>query len=153
MDKVIEVTRAQRGFIALLDEKNKLDFKVARHLEKSDIDQPHFQVSRSVIEKVMANGETICLRDAMADAMFGGAESVLRLQLLSVLCTPIKISNRVAGVIYVDNSNVKQLFDETVADLLTAFAEQIAIALKNASVFSDLKKSHRQLADELRAKS
>jgi len=151
MDKVIEVTRAQRGFIALLEEKNKLDFKVARHLEKSDIDQPHFQVSRSVIEKVIANGETICLRDAMADTTFGGAESVLRLQLLSVLCTPIKISNRVAGVIYVDNSNVKQLFDEAVGDLLTAFSEQIAIALKNAYVFSDLKKSHQQLANELRA--
>ena len=151
MDKVIEVTRAQRGFIALLEEKNKLDFKVARHLEKSDIEQPHFHVSRSVIEKVIANGETICLRDAMADATFGGAESVMRLQLLSVLCTPIKIADRVAGVIYVDNSNVKQLFDETVADLLTAFAEQIAIALKNAYVFSDLKRSHQQLADELRA--
>jgi len=151
MDKVIEVTRAQRGFIALIEEKNKLDFKVARHLEKSDIDQPRFQVSRSVIEKVMANGETICLRDAMADATFGGAESVMRLQLLSVLCTPIKIADRVAGVIYVDNSNVKQLFDATVGDLLAAFAEQIAIALKNAYVFSDLKRSHQQLANELRA--
>jgi len=151
MDKVIEVTRAQRGFIALVEGKNKLAFKVARHIEKSDIDQPRFQVSRSVIEKVIANGETICLRDAMADATFGGAESVMRLQLLSVLCTPIKIADRVAGVIYVDNSNVKQLFDETVADLLTAFSEQIAIALKNAYVFSDLKKSHQQLANELRA--
>jgi Nif-specific regulatory protein len=152
MDKVIEVTRAQRGFIALVEEKNKLDFKVARHLEKSDIEQPHFQVSRSVIDKVVEKGETICLRDAMADEIFGGAASVLRLQLLSVLCTPIKIAQGVAGVIYVDNSNVKQLFDETIGDLLTAFAEQIAIALKNASVFSDLKRSHQQLANELRAK-
>jgi len=48
-------------------------------------------------------------------------------------------------------STVKQLFDEAVADLLTAFSEQIAIALKNAYVFSDLKKSHQQLANELRA--
>lgn len=151
MDKVIEVTRAQRGFIALI-KNNQLAFEVARHLEKGDIDQPHFQVSRSVINQVIEKGETICLRDAMADEIFGGAASVLRLQLLSVLCTPIKISGRVAGVIYVDNSNVKQLFDEAVSDLLTAFAEQIAIALKNAYVFSDLKRSHQQLANELRAK-
>ncbi|MGH7456969.1 MAG: GAF domain-containing protein, partial [bacterium] len=150
MDKVIEVTHAQRGFIALVEDKNRFDFKVARHLEKSDIDKPRFQVSRSIIEKVMATGETICLRDAMADATFGGAESVTRLQLLSVLCTPIKIADRVAGVIYVDNANVKQLFDDTVVGLLTAFSEQIAIALKNAYVFSDLKKSHQQLANELR---
>jgi len=151
MDKVIEVTRAQRGFIALVEDKNKLDFKVARNLEKSDIDQPRFQVSRSIIERVIVTGETICLRDAMADATFGGAASVTRLQLLSVLCTPITIASRVAGVIYVDNSNVKQLFDDAVADLLTAFSEQIAIALKNAYLFSGLKKSHQQLANELRA--
>jgi transcriptional regulator with GAF, ATPase, and Fis domain len=98
----------------------------------------------------MATGEMICLRDAMADATFGGAESVTRLQLLPVLCTPIKIAGRVAGVIYVDNANVKQLFDGAVVDLLTAFSEQIAIALKIAYVFSDLKKSHQQLANELR---
>jgi len=151
MDKVIEVTKAQRGFIALVENKNRLDFKVARNIEKSDIDKPRFQVSRSVIEKVIEKGETICLRDAMADATFGGAASVMRLQLLSVLCAPIKIAEHVAGVIYVDNSNVKKLFDNAVADLLTAFSEQIAIALKNARVFSDLKKSHQQLADELRA--
>jgi Nif-specific regulatory protein len=151
MDKVIEVTHAQRGFIALVDDKKRLDFKAARNMEKSDIDKPQFQVSRSIIERVIAEGETLCLPDAMADSTFGGAESVTRLQLLSVLCTPIKIEARVAGVIYVDNSNVKQLFDDTVADLLTAFSEQMAIALKNAYVFSDLKKSHQQLASELRA--
>ena len=33
MDKVIEVTRAQRGFIALLENNNQLDFKVARNME------------------------------------------------------------------------------------------------------------------------
>jgi len=152
MDKVIEVTRAQRGFIALVEDHKRLAFKVARNMERSDIEKPQFQVSRSVIQKVMAAGETICLPDAMADATFGDAESVTRLQLLSVLCTPIKIAERVAGVIYVDNSNQRDLFNDIVADLLTAFSQQIAIALKNAYAFSDLRKSHQQLADELRAR-
>jgi hypothetical protein len=53
MDKVIEVTRAQRGFIALIGQKNRLDFKVARNMEKSDIDQPNSQMSQSVIEIVL----------------------------------------------------------------------------------------------------
>ncbi len=152
MDQVIEVTRAQRGFIALLDAGKKVTFKVARNLEKSDIDKPQFQISRSIIQRVLESGESICLRDAMADAAFGGAESVMRLQLLSVLCAPIKIDGAIAGLIYVDNTNVKHLFDETVGDLLAAFAGQIAIALKNAHAFFDLKKSHQQLARELRAK-
>ncbi|MFQ5639746.1 MAG: sigma 54-interacting transcriptional regulator [bacterium] len=151
MDKVIEVTRATRGFIALVDDNKRFDFKVARNMQKSDIEKPRFEVSRSIIQKVQSDGETICLPDAMADATFGGMESVTRLQLLSVLCTPIKIDDKVVGLIYVDNTNVKDLFDDAMADLLTAFSEQVAIALKNVYLFSDLKRSHRQLADELRA--
>lgn len=152
MDKVIEVTRAERGFIALVREKNRLDFKIARNMEKSDIDKPHFEVSRSIIEKVLRKAETICLPDAMADATFGGAESVTRLQLLSVLCVPIKIDGNVGGLIYVDNANVKDLFNDVVADLLSTFSKQVGIALTNALAFSELKKSNKKLADELRSK-
>lgn len=152
MDKVIEVTRARRGFIALVGEKNRLDFKVARNMQKSDIEKPRFEVSRSIIQKVLSAGESICLPDAMADATFGGVKSVTSLQLLSVLSVPVKVDGRVVGLIYVDNTNVKDLFDDVVADLLTAFAQQIAIALKNAFAFSELKESHKHLADELRSK-
>ena len=151
MDKVIEVTQAHRGFIALLDDNHELDFKVARNMEKSDISKPKFQISRSIIKEVIAKGESLYVPDAVADATFGNKESVTRLQLLSVLCTPIRLENCVVGLIYVDNSSVKNLFNEQIVNLLSAFSEQIAISLKNAFVYNDLKTSHQKLANELRA--
>lgn len=150
MDKVLEVSKAQRGFIALLDDHGELEFKVARNIEKGDVAKPQFQISRTIIDKVLATGEAICLPDAIEDNTFGATESVTRLQLLSVLCAPIKQEDQLIGLIYVDNSDIKNLFDASIGELISAFSEQVAIALANAFAFTDLKESHSQLANELR---
>jgi len=152
MDKVIEVTGAQRGFIGLVDSNGEIDFRTARHMEKSDIGNPDFETSRNIIRRALSGRETICLADAMADQHYGGFESVARLQLLSVLCAPIEIDDKVRGLIYVDNSNVKNLFDDSIGELVNAFAGQLAIALKNAFRFQDLRQSHKKLSAELRDK-
>ncbi len=152
MDKVIEVTGAQRGLIGLVSAGGEVDFRVARCLEKSDIEQSDFEVSRSIIRRAIVDREAICLRDAMADQFHGTSESVTRLRLLSVACAPIEIDDEVRGIIYVDNKNIKNLFDDFTGDLVRAFSEQMAIALKNASLFKDLRQSHKKLAAELRDK-
>ncbi|MGH7496882.1 MAG: sigma 54-interacting transcriptional regulator [bacterium] len=152
MDEVLAITRAERGFIALVEDDHRLDFRAARNIEKKDVEQPRFHVSRSIIQRVLAEGKVVCLPDALTDGGFGAIESVRRLQLLSVLCTPLIIRERVAGVIYVDNTNVKYLFDEMTAELLTRLSQLVATALQNACVFTDLKKSQQQLASELRAR-
>jgi len=151
MDKVIEVTKARRGFIALVKANKQIDFKIARNMEKGDIEKPQFEVSRSIIHKVLSDGEAICLPNALDDDRFSAEESVIRLQLLSVLCTPITIDEQIVGLIYVDNSDVMNLFNETTAEMLDEFSQILAIALKNTFDFSDLKKSHQQLAQTLRA--
>ncbi|MBN1480629.1 GAF domain-containing protein [candidate division KSB1 bacterium] len=150
MDKVIEVTKAERGFIARID-GFFLDFKVARNFDKRDVDHPEFLVSKGVIDKVISDGQTIYLPDALADAHFGVRESVIRLQLLSILCTPIKIADQIVGIIYVDNSKLRDLFDETMAEFMTCFSEQLSIALKNVYALSDLTKSQQELEKQLRA--
>jgi len=152
LDKVIEVTQAQRGFIALINEKRQPDFKIARNLEKNDIEQPEFEVSKSIIKHVASTSEAICLPDAMSDPKFGSKKSVLNLQLLSVLCTPIIFENQVVGLIYVDNPEKRELFDDSVADLLQKFSQQMAIALNNAMAFSLEKQKNQQRVEELRAK-
>jgi Nif-specific regulatory protein len=152
IDKVIEVTGAKRGFIALISDKKLPDFKVARNLDKKDIEQPEFEVSKSIIKHVASTGEAVCLPDAMTDSKFGTKKSVLNLQLLSVLCTPIVFENQIVGLIYVDNPDKRELFDDSVSDLILKFSQQIAIALNNAMAFSLEKQKNQQLVEELRAK-
>jgi transcriptional regulator with GAF, ATPase, and Fis domain len=162
MDKVIEITGAQRGFIALLEENDKIDFdkidfdkiafKGARNIEKSDIENPQCISSRNIIARVISKNQTIYSPDATLDPEFAGSESIERLQLRSVICTPILYRDRPVGLIYVDNTKESNLFDTSVAELLTEFSQWITIALKNTSAFSKLKQSHQQQLKALREK-
>ena len=151
MDKVIKMTGAQRGVIALVDQKNKPDFKTARKTGKIDIDEPNFRISRDIISLVIKTTESIFSKDAAADERFADAHTLFDFQIRSVLCTPVKHMERVAGIIYVDSSEKSGLFDNDTASLLAEFSKQIAIALKNAIILTELRQSHHQLMKELRS--
>ena len=59
MDEVIAVMRAERGFVMLHEENGRPVFRVARGIDQSTIDEPHFQVSRGVVERVAREGQPI----------------------------------------------------------------------------------------------
>jgi len=64
--------------------------------------------------------------------------SVAAFRLLSILCAPLKIKDNLIGVIYVDNRARTGLFGNNDLELLSAFANQAAVAIDNASLFDDL---------------
>ena len=59
MDEVIAVTHAERGFVMLREHGGDLTFRVARGMDQNTIQQPQFQVSRSVVERVAREGDPI----------------------------------------------------------------------------------------------
>ncbi len=135
MDEVIAATRAERGFVMLRDAKEQLIFRVARGMEQETIDQPQFQVSRSVVERVAREGQPILTSDAQLDDRFSMRQSVMILGLRSILCVPLKIKDQVLGVVYVDNRLQAGIFTPDHLELLTAIASSAAIAIENARLY------------------
>ena len=103
MDEVIAATRAERGFVMLREADGRLNFRVARGMDQETIDDPQFQVSRSVVEQVAREGGAVLTSDAQADDRFSMRRSVMSLGLRSILCVPLRIKDRISGVVYVDN--------------------------------------------------
>ncbi|MCP4536192.1 MAG: SpoIIE family protein phosphatase [Chloroflexi bacterium] len=135
MDEIIAVTRAERGFVMLHEANGKLGFRVARGMDQNTIDDPQFQVSRSVVERVAREGEPILTSDAQADDRFSMRQSVMILGLRAILCVPLKIKDQVSGVVYVDNRLQAGIFTQADLDLLTAIASSAAIAIENARLY------------------
>jgi sigma-B regulation protein RsbU (phosphoserine phosphatase) len=135
MDEVIATTRAERGFVMLREADKRLVFRVARGLDQETIEEPQFQVSRSVVERVAREGEPILTSDAQADDRFSMRQSVLMLGLRSILCVPLKVKNQVLGVVYVDNRLQAGIFTPDHLELLTAIASSAAIAIENARLY------------------
>jgi signal transduction histidine kinase len=132
IDEVIAATRAERGFVMLREVDDSLSFRVARGLERAAIDEPEFQVSRSVVDWVADQGEPVLTRDALVDDQFGDRPSILALGLRSVLCVPLILKEQISGVVYVDNRVQTGSFTPEDLDLLVAIASSAAIAIENA---------------------
>jgi len=135
MDEVIAATRAERGFVMLREADGRLIFRVARGMDQETIDDPQFQVSRSVVEQVAREGQPILTSDAQADDRFSMRRSVMSLGLRSILCVPLQIKEEVSGVVYVDNRLQAGIFFQADLELLTAIASSAAIAIENARLY------------------
>ncbi|MEN8174017.1 MAG: SpoIIE family protein phosphatase, partial [Chloroflexota bacterium] len=135
MDEVIAAIGAERGFVALKGEAGSLEFRSARGIEQTSIDDPECQISHSVIGEVLQKENTILTHDAQNDQRFSNHASVLDLQLRSVLCAPLKHKDKILGVIYIDNRIFAGFFGDDELELISAIASNAAIAIENARLY------------------
>jgi adenylate cyclase len=139
MDNIVRITRAERGFLMLRDEKGEMATSVARNWEKESINVSELTVSRTIVQRVIDSGEPIVTTNAQEDQRFLGQASIVAFNLRSILCVPLKVKDDLIGVIYADNRIRTGIFAESEKDLLVAFANQAAVAIENARLFSSLK--------------
>jgi sigma-B regulation protein RsbU (phosphoserine phosphatase) len=149
LEKVLEVTRADRGFIMLL-EGGKPVFKIGRTWNKKDgaarrstkLDETQFFFSKTIVNRALNEGRSICIKDTV-----GGGEdasvSIVQMELQSVMATPLREKNQTLGMIYVDSKAASREFDQSDLELFEALAGQAAIALQNAILYASAKDKSR----------
>lgn len=137
MDAVIQLTGAERGFLTLIDaETGQLTLRAARNIQQENLQRKDMQVSRTVIQSVIENGEGIVTTDAQDDPRFSEQESVIFYALRSIMCAPLRARGHIIGVIYVDNRAQSGIFTNEDLDLLNTFASQAAVAIENAQLYT-----------------
>lgn len=142
IDTVISLVKAERGYIVLRDiDTGKLDYRVARNPQQHDLNEDEFIISNTIIEHVAQTGEPVLTINAEQDERFKNAQSVYRYVLRSILCVPLKRKGTVIGVIYVDNRILPDVFTMREQRLVSAFADQAAIAIENARLFENVRAS------------
>jgi PAS domain S-box-containing protein len=141
MDNIVKLTRAERGFLMLRDESGQMSTRLGRNWEQESIKSGEAATSRTIVQRVIDSGKPVITTNAQEDQRFSGQESIMMLNLRSILCVPLKVKNDLIGVIYADNRIRTGIFAETERDLLVAFANQAAVAIENARLFSSLKQT------------
>ncbi|MCJ7624959.1 MAG: GAF domain-containing protein [Anaerolineaceae bacterium] len=146
MDTIIRLTGAERGFL-MLREDNELVVRIARNWEQVSLDKSEFATSRTVINKVVNEGKAILTTNAQEDPRFTGQESVIIHNLRSILCAPLKVKGELTGVVYADNRIRSGLFTYKELELLSAFANQAAVAIENARLFVSVRKTLDEVSE------
>ncbi len=141
MDTIVGMMGAERGFLMLRDERGEMVTRIARNWEQESINPNEFAISRTVVQRVLDGEEGVLTTNAREDPRFGGQESIIAFNLRSILCVPLRVKSELIGVIYTDNRIRTGIFSESDRDLLLAFANQAAVAIENARLFSSLKRT------------
>ena len=149
MDAVIELTRADKGFL-ILTEGDVFDVKVARNLQRENIADAIHQLSDSIVAKVVESQRPVIVSDAMNDDEFSSSKSVMKLQLTSVICVPLLEKGPLLGILYVGNDSVRELFAEETLRVLTIFAAQASLIVANALHLRHLQVDNRALSERPR---
>jgi adenylate cyclase len=148
MDLIIQVTGAERGFLMLIDDKTgELTFRVARNMDRETIAGSSFEISRSIVNKVAQEGDPILTTNAQADPRFSSQASVVSYSLRSILCVPLRVKGKITGVIYADNRIKTGLFSEGDRRLLSAIADQAAVAIENARLFESVRRNLEEITN------
>ena len=145
MDSLIALMRAERGFLMLREPNGELSVRIARGIDHVNLDEEEFIVSRTVVRRVAESGESVLTTNAQADPRFDGQLSIAAYHLRSILCVPLKLKDDLIGVLYVDNRARTGIFQESDLSLITAFADQAAVAIDNARLFENLQETNFQL--------
>ena len=147
MDTIVRLTEAERGFLMLRNNEGEMESRIARNWEQESINKNEFAISRTIVERVISSGEAILTTNALEDPRFGGQESIIAFNLRSILCVPLMVKTDLIGVIYTDNRIRSGIFSESDRDLLIAFANQAAVAIENARLFSSLKQTLEEVTE------
>lgn len=150
MDTAITLTNAERAYLMLRAEgSDELELRAARNWDRESLGQQEVTFSSSVMDVVLESGEPVLTLNAQGDSRFQGNESVLINDLRSIICIPLKLRDRITGVLYADNRLEQGVFDQDSVELVSTFANFAAIAIDNARHFArvaaDLAEAKREV--------
>ncbi|MBM3476452.1 MAG: GAF domain-containing protein [Armatimonadetes bacterium] len=146
LDTVMQVMKADRGFLLLVDEETGEPVPRVVRQQTAEEDGP-MQISRHIVDRALERRAAIQTSDAMHDRRFREMDSVVGFQIRSAACVPILRGERVLGAVYLDTTSASKVFSKADLEMLTSLANQAAIAIENARLYTDLREAY----DDLRA--
>lgn len=154
LSRAIVLVGAERGFLmlqAIAGPGNRGDFVVAaaRQFAQTEVDDAQTEISYGIIRRVLASREPVLTTNAQEDPRFQTSQSIIAYQIRSVLAAPLLAKEELIGAIYVDTRLSARLFGESDLALLSAMANQAAVAIQLARLYEDLQARNRELQQAL----
>jgi transcriptional regulator with GAF, ATPase, and Fis domain len=147
IDVVIRLTGAERAYLMLQrggNEEEDLYVHIARNALRESLSADDITFSRGIIKTAIEQARPLVATNALTDERFAEMKSVFVNELRSIIIIPLILKEKVVGVLYADNRIEQGVFSEESVPLLSAFANQAAIAISNARLFE-------QVRDDLKA--
>ncbi len=106
-------------------------------------DQHGLVISSTAAKRVLRDGESLLYEDCADDDVLAAAESVVAMNLRSIICVPLRAKSRILGILYIDTDRADRRYGQEDLLLAAAVGNSAGIALDNVFM-------HRQLLEKQR---
>ncbi len=147
LEALFEVIPAERAAIFLAGaapEQLASAFQMKRSGEPAG-DRP---VSRSIVRRVLAEGNAVLGTEVPAAAEQGSSQTLASSRARSWLAVPLRTGDRVLGVLYADTTDPAGCFDDAHLQFLVAVADSAAAVLHQALKLDQLEQENQRLREE-----
>ena len=146
VDAGVLLTQADEGFLAILDENEKLYMRAVKNIDADRVKTMRLPVQDSLLGKVIQSGKPIRTSKSGDKPSLKVTTGYLVHSLLHI---PIFSKGVVLGVLSVDNQFRRRAFSDRDEMILTSLADYAAIALENANLYQNAQQeiANRQQAE------
>lgn len=142
----LDVIGASVGSVMLLDEmRGELTVSASVGMSEEVRQKTRVKIGDSIAGYVAKNGEALLIPDISSDPRFAQF-SKGNYETKSLISVPLKIKDRVLGVLNLSDPQHGTVFEENDLRLLATFASQAAIAIDDAENFEQLSKKLNEFA-------
>lgn len=139
IDDALRLFQANCGSLLLIEPDSvTMHIEVARGLDQAIIDKVKLRVGSGISGWVAEHGEPLLLLDGIGDPRLD-EEMMGRPQIKDALCVPLRVSQKVLGVLNISNSIPGKIFDNDDLGLLEVFANQAALAVQKAQTIKQMR--------------
>jgi adenylate cyclase len=133
----------ERGVICLYDPESLSIEPMAMRNREGVPDTP-IAISTNITGLAIEEKQAVLIKDTAMDERFGGAESVIMMDIHSAMCAPLLREGNVSGYIYVDRQSSAHPFDMAQLQALSTLALLAAIAVEQASLRDDVRREQER---------
>lgn len=147
-----EFTEAEASSVYELDtETGEIFFRLARGEKGGVIQSRRLKPGEGIAGCVIESGKPMVVEDVQRETRFSDRfDRETGFKTRSLICVPLTIRGKTIGALQVINKKNGVPFTEEDTELLTALAQQIAVALDNAKLYQRLEENFQLTAEELK---
>lgn len=149
LERIVEagvyITRAEEGFLLLRDERsNELYLRAAKNVGEQRAQHLRLPINDGLAGQVVRTGKAVRIDKAPTGTSLKVKTGFF---VRSIIQVPLTVGQNVIGVLAVDNQQIDRPFSENDQYLLSALADYAAIAIENANLYQQVKRSEERYKD------
>jgi adenylate cyclase len=134
----------ERGFVMFFDEPGEVSQSEVRYRDPQKSGNQPIILSKNVLDLICSELQPILIDDVNADERFSASESIRISGLRSAMCAPLLGTNRLFGIVYVDNLEKASAFTQEELNVFALLAAQAGAAIDNVLAHEKIARQTQQ---------